>query len=203
MRSRWPLLAILGLLASLLVPGIASASTTYGPETRVWAFELAGQVHVGVERSPTLEPHPECEPTYDRLASDSLLAARGGRVSKVKPVEGAGPHTGFKRDPQNGKVTGYTESARGKPGTYRPHRTLPRDEHGNPVPDTDARHTQLGQRTSKRTGETYTQAREFDADGRPVRDVDFTTHGRRDHVNPHQHRYDPKTGRRLGAEPLP
>jgi RHS repeat-associated protein len=94
-------------------------------------------------------------------------------------------------------------AAGGKPGTYRPDRTLPRDKHGRPVPDTDAPHTQLGQRTSKRTGETYTQAREFDAQGRPVRDVDFTTHGRGDHVKPHQHRYDPQTGKRLGPEPLP
>lgn len=93
-------------------------------------------------------------------------------------------------------------ASRGKPGTYRPSRTLPRDKHGHPVPDSDAPHTQVGERTSKRTGETYTQAREFDSQGRPVRDVDFTTHGRGDHVNPHQHSYDPQTGKRLGPEPL-
>ena len=76
--------------------------------------------------------------------------------------------------------------------------------HGVPVPDTDAPHTQLGRRTSSRTGERYPQAREFDSNGRPVRDVDFTDHGRpKEHADPHQHRYDPETGKRLPAEPLP
>lgn len=36
----------------------------------------------------------------------------------------------------------------------------------------------------------YTQAREFDDNGRPIRDIDFTDHGRpQNHSNPHQHRY--------------
>ena len=30
------------------------------------------------------------------------------RMNKVQPVEGAGPHTGFKRDPKTGDVTGHT-----------------------------------------------------------------------------------------------
>jgi hypothetical protein len=79
MRSRWPILALLCVLASLLVPGIASASTASVAETRVWAFDLQDQAHVGVERSLTLELRRGCAPTYDQLASDSLLAARGGR----------------------------------------------------------------------------------------------------------------------------
>ena len=117
MRTRWPLLAILCILASLLVPGIASASTAAGPETHAWAFDVPEQAFVGDSASLTLDLHPGCEPTYDELASDSLLAGRGGgRVNKVQPVKGAGPHTGFKRDPQTGKVTGYTEfDAAGKP----------------------------------------------------------------------------------------
>ena len=90
----------------------------------------------------------------------------------------------------------------GKPGTYAPDRSLPRDEYGNPIPDTKAPHTQLGKRTSKRTGETYTQGREFGDEGKHVKDIDFTDHGRKDHTNPHQHRIDPKTGKRMGPEPL-
>jgi hypothetical protein len=78
MRSHWPILMLLCVLASLLVPGIASASTASGAETRVWAFNLVDGVRVGVERSLTLELHRGCEIAYDRLASDSLLAARGG-----------------------------------------------------------------------------------------------------------------------------
>jgi len=54
MRIHWPVLAILCVPASLLVPGIASARTASGAETRVGAFDLAVQVRVGVERSLTL-----------------------------------------------------------------------------------------------------------------------------------------------------
>jgi hypothetical protein len=32
----------------------------------------------------------------------------GPRTTKVQAVEGAGPHTGFKRDPQTGEITGHT-----------------------------------------------------------------------------------------------
>jgi len=38
------------------------------------------------------------------------------RVKKVEPVQGAGAHTSFKRDPKTGKVTGYTQfDAFGRP----------------------------------------------------------------------------------------
>ena len=40
------------------------------------------------------------------------------------------------------------------------------------------------------------QAREFDADGNVIKDIDFTDHNRpKEHTNPHQHRYiDNSTG---------
>ena len=77
-------------------------------------------------------------------------------------------------------------------GTYRPTRTLPRDKYGNPVPDTDVPHTQLGTRAGRK--EIYTQAREWGYDSKnklvPKRDIDFTDHGRpENHPNPHQHDY--------------
>ncbi len=84
---------------------------------------------------------------------------------------------------------------------------LPRKPHGEPEPDPDSGpHTQLG--THKGRQETYRQAREFDAEGRPVRDIDFTDHGRPDlHTNPHQHLYQPNpTGgspQRGPPSPLP
>jgi hypothetical protein len=92
------------------------------------------------------------------------------------------------------------------PGSGFPPRKLPRTKAGEPAPDLAAAgspHTQLG---LNRKG-VYPQAREFDAGGKPVRDIDFTDHGRpADHANPHQHRYEePPTGgtrQRLGAEPL-
>lgn len=77
-------------------------------------------------------------------------------------------------------------------GSYRPEGPLPRDIHGNPVPEPGALgpHTQLGTQTG-RQGD-YTQGREFDANGKPVKDIDFTDHGRPDiHTNPHEHPYVP------------
>jgi hypothetical protein len=80
---------------------------------------------------------------------------------------------------------------------------LPRDARtGRPVPDVLDPHTQLSRRTSRRTGETYVQAREFGAGGVHIRDIDFTDHRLTGHPLPHQHRIDPATGRRLAAEPL-
>jgi RHS repeat-associated protein len=82
-------------------------------------------------------------------------------------------------------------------GTYAPDRSLPRDKNGNPIPDKEASgnpHTQLG--TKKGSKGKYTQAREFDQNGKPVKDVDFTDHGRpSEHTNPHEHTYkENKTG---------
>lgn len=96
-------------------------------------------------------------------------------------------------------------------GPYAPPRELPRDPvTGNPIPEPDAEgpHTQLGTRRSRggRGPDSYPQGREFDENGKPVRDIDWTDHGRPylpGHVNPHQHVYDPQTGKRGPAEPLP
>ena len=79
-------------------------------------------------------------------------------------------------------------------GTYRPDRPLPRDKNGNPIPDTNVPHTQLGTKPGRKG--TYTQAREwgYDENGKlvPKRDIDFTDHGRsNEHPNPHQHVYIP------------
>ena len=78
-----------------------------------------------------------------------------------------------------------------------------------PVPEADVPHTELGTKGSKkRPGETYPQAREFDKNGKPIRDIDFTDHGTPNkHPNPHQHRREENptggTRTREGAEPLP
>ena len=70
---------------------------------------------------------------------------------------------------------------------------MPNDANGVHVPDTDAPHTQLGTKGSKkRPMETYPQAREFDENGGPVKDIDFTDHREpRIHPNPHEHPYVP------------
>lgn len=89
---------------------------------------------------------------------------------------------------------------------YAPDRPLPNDKNGNHIPDTYAPHTQLGTRNGKKG--KYPQAREFDENGKPVKDIDFTDHGYPDnHPNPHQHIYKPNPTSRTpqrtkGAEPL-
>ncbi len=110
---------------------------------------------------------------------------------------------------------GQTQSSppsgeKSKDGSYSPDRPLPVDKKtGNAIPEKNADgstagpHTQLGKRESSnpKSPGKYTQGREYDGTGRRVKDVDFTDHGRR-HPNPHQHSYDPKTGKRGPAEPL-
>lgn len=86
-----------------------------------------------------------------------------------------------------------------------PQRPLPRDPNGVPIPDSRYPHTQLGTRAG-RNG-SHPQAREFGYDGQPVRDIDWTDHGRPAlHDNPHQHVYLPNpsggTPQRGPAEPL-
>jgi RHS repeat-associated protein len=121
-------------------------------------------------------------------------------------AKGASPEAGAEAAPRAaGRAAEGTtaEAATSRPGSYAPDRPLPRDAaSGKPVPESSAPHTQLGRRTSRRTGETYTQGREFGHEGQHVRDVDFTNHGRKDHTNPHQHRIDPQTGKRGQNEPL-
>lgn len=93
------------------------------------------------------------------------------------------------------------------PGAAFPDRELPRDRGGEPTPDSDADgpYTQLGRKEGGKG--SYPQAREFDSDGKPVKDIDFTDHGRpSQHPNPHQHTYEDNptggTRQRGPVEPL-
>lgn len=86
---------------------------------------------------------------------------------------------------------------------YAPDRDLPRDDHTKePVPETDAPHTELGIKDGRQG--KYPQAREFDENGKPVRDIDFTDHCRpKNHPNPHQHIHKPNpTGETPIRDPL-
>ena len=88
---------------------------------------------------------------------------------------------------------------------YAPDRPLPVTPNGIPIPETDAPHTELG--TREGGGGKYPQGREFDKDGKPVRDIDFTDHGRPPtHPNPHEHPYEPNptggSSRRGDPRPL-
>ncbi len=97
MRNRWPILALLCVLASLLVPGMASAHSASGAENRVWAFDLAEQVHVGGAASLTLELHQGCELADYDSASGSLLAARGGSKTAAEMADDVAGQLGRNR----------------------------------------------------------------------------------------------------------
>ena len=90
---------------------------------------------------------------------------------------------------------------------YAPDRPLPVTEHGIPIPDTDAPHTQIGTKESKRRpGEKYPQAREFDNKEKPVKTIDFTDHGEPSiHSNPHEHpsQTNPTGGTPRRGDPQP
>lgn len=73
---------------------------------------------------------------------------------------------------------------------YAPDRPLPLDGYGVPIPEADVPHTEIGTKDGRKG--KYPQAREFDGYGKPVRDIDFTDHGRpQNHPNPHQHEHKP------------
>lgn len=90
-------------------------------------------------------------------------------------------------------TTSNNETAKGdRKESGFPDRELPRDRNGNPVrdPEAEGAYTQLGQKEG-RCGK-YDQGREWDASGRPVKDIDFTDQGRpKNHTNPHEHPYLP------------
>ena len=71
-------------------------------------------------------------------------------------------------------------------------RTLPKKSNGEPDPHADGAtgaHTQLGKKNGSKG--TYKQAREFDSNGKLIKDIDFTNHGRpKTHPNPHQHSWE-------------
>ncbi len=102
--------------------------------------------------------------------------------------------------------TSYDFSAWEVTGVYVPDRPLPLTDYGIPVPEADVPHTELGARDGSKG--KYPQAREFDGNGKPVRDIDFTDHGYpKKHPNPHQHRPKPNptggTPERGKPEPVP
>jgi RHS repeat-associated protein len=130
----------------------------------------------------------------------------GGAVGGGRPGGGSGNSpTACPTTPGGGRPpgAGTRGTSPARPGGGFPDRPLPRDPHGRPMPESPHPHTQLGTKTSKSSGNKYPQAREFGENGKHVRDVDFTNHGRADHVNPHQHVIDPVTGKRGPATPLP
>jgi len=108
MRNRWPILALLCVLASLLAGGIASAHSATGAENRVWAFDLAEQVHVAGASALTLELHQGSALAEYDSASGSLLAAKGGAKGAPKPSPNFKPPTNSPQAPPSSLPSGHT-----------------------------------------------------------------------------------------------
>jgi RHS repeat-associated protein len=137
-----------------------------------------------------------------------IAAPETGGLSLVVSAEGAALATAGANTTMNAaenllKTEDKTQESNG----YQPKEELPRDKNGLPAPDPEASgpHTQIG--TKEGSKGPYKQAREFDANGNPVKDIDFTDHGRpSNHTNPHQHPYKPNptggTPQRGTQEPL-
>lgn len=118
----------------------------------------------------------------------SSCPKRIGLANGLNPLRWIGPLELCKTDVKN----------KNPYGTYRPDRQLPRDKNGNPIPDVNVPHTQLGTKPGRKGN--YTQAGEWgygenDNDNDnvvPKMIIDFTAHGRpNEHPNPHQHDYIP------------
>ena len=68
--------------------------------------------------------------------------------------------------------------------------SLPRGPNGELAPSSMDAHTQIGWQVGRRGG--YIQTREFGANGQPVKQVDWTNHGRPgQHTDPHVHDFLP------------
>lgn len=85
-RPLYCLLLLAYVLASLFVPALASASTGPCAWTRVKGLDLGIQYSIGAARPLTISTHQGYAPTYDPLASDSLLAPRGGAKLLNPPI---------------------------------------------------------------------------------------------------------------------
>jgi len=127
-------------------------------------------------------------PASPRGSGPSGMAGMGSTMSAaerealVAKAEAGAMNTG-----KRGSVTRGQYAPTGPDGKPLP---LPKDANGNLQPDSRYPHTQLGTRQG-RNG-SYRQSIEFDAEGKPVRRIDWTDHGRPNgHTNPHQHIAEP------------
>ncbi|WP_434702528.1 RHS repeat-associated core domain-containing protein [Pseudomonas sp. Z1-12] len=126
------------------------------------------------------------------LTVNTMLNGGGGQSGDDFSFGGS-PGSATQISDVSTSTTYNSESTKGdREGSGFPDRELPRDRNGNPVrdPEAEGAHTQLGQKEGRRG--KYDQGREWDANGRPVKDIDFTDHGRpKNHTNPHEHPYLP------------
>jgi hypothetical protein len=156
----------------------------------------------------TTDDHPWWVPGHGWKRTDELIAGmsvstadgRGVRVVNVENTRDIQPtfnltvadfHTYFVGEQQV-----WVHNANCDPRTSAS--PLRRNKDGVAKPDPEAKgreHTQLGEREGSNGEGRYRQGREFDADGNPVQDTDFTNHNRpNEHSDPHVHKFEKVSG---------
>jgi RHS repeat-associated protein len=114
----------------------------------------------------------------------SPIAIAGGVRPYIKPVTPA-QTTGQLIAPKG--PTTPTYSPLGPDGNKL---SLPKGPHGQLAPSSEYPHTQIGWYNGRKGG--YVQTLEFGPNGKPIKRIDWTDHGRpREHTNPHCHDYLP------------
>jgi RHS repeat-associated protein len=137
-----------------------------------------------------------CEWAVTWITAEAVVGAITGAVLGVGVYQlASGLEETINESPQDRAEAKEERKARKRkqyiPDTYVNDKPLPHNG-GVRIPDTDAPHTQLGTRGDGE--DKYPQAREFDENGNPVKDIDFTDHGYPEkHPAPHQHPWVPNS----------
>ncbi|QVL57757.1 MAG: hypothetical protein KFB93_01390 [Simkaniaceae bacterium] len=200
----------LGVLKTSGAPIDPSAATTkLGRELFYWVIPLEegrvvqqsgkalikGTINV-LEKIGLRLNETQVERAFVKVIHKELALAEGRVAPKLTTEElthqvekKAVPKTAPSATKAEGSGAKTTKEIRKSEDVFVNNKELPRHPRTDePLPEVDVPHTQLGTKEGRK-GE-YVQAREFDAEGKPIRDIDFTDHGRpQNHPNPHQHIY--------------
>jgi hypothetical protein len=139
------------------------------------------------------------EGDYNRAQVGFAEALSSGLNAKMMTPSGMKPNAAPKPTPEvkpnyppkpglsaakEGRATYFPTDDAGKP------MSLPRGPNGELAPSSMDPHTQIGWEKGRRGG--YVQTRQFGSNGEPVKQVDWTDHGRpQQHTDPHVHDYVP------------
>ena len=185
-----PLRQQLGDLAEEVGDTMASPSTyipsggTLGRGTQLAgdaakAAADAGQVGKNTVRAAKAAEHAE------QAASDAVKAEKTA-VRAAHAAQTEAKQAAEAQAKQTATATAHHYVPRDTAGHPLP---LPRSPHGELLPLSSAPHTQIGWRDGRKGG--YRQTREFGEKGKPIKDTDWTDHGRpKQHQNPHDHLWE-------------
>jgi len=126
--------------------------------------------------------------TMDQVMDWAISFAKGAQFYQAAVYGGLSLAPGLVRSvptrAEGGRATYHPIGPDGKP------LPLPRGTNGELAPSSLDPHTQIGWRAGRNGG--YVQTREFGPNGQPVKQVDWTDHGRPQmHTDPHVHDYVP------------